>query len=71
MKAWRHSTYRRQKVVYLHRKSSSYRTFGDELFPFVLSQFPVHPVPDQIPKGENGKILIYYRNPLKMRAYKI
>lgn len=57
MRAGRHSTYRRQRAGYLHRKNSSYRTFEDELSPFVLSQFLVHPVPDQTPGGKGRKVL--------------
>lgn len=67
MRAGRHSTYRRQKAGYLHRKNSSYRTFGGELSPFVLSQFLVHPVPDQIPEGKGRKVMTAYGSPLRTR----
>ena len=56
MRAGRHSTYRMQTAGYLHRKNSSYRTFGGGLSPSELSRSPVHPVPDQTPGGEGGKV---------------
>ena len=68
MRAGRHSTYRMQTAGYLHRKNSSYRTFGGGLSPSELSQFPVHPVPDQIPGGEGGKVMTDYGSPLGMGA---
>lgn len=65
MRVGKHSTYRRQRAGYLHRKNSSYRTFGGELSPFVLSQFLVHLVPGQTPMGKGGKIMTGYGSRLK------
>ena len=68
MRAGRHSTYRMQTAGYLHRKNSSYRTFGGGLSPSELSRSPVHPVPDQTPGGEGGKVMTDYGSPLGMGA---
>lgn len=68
MRAGRHSTYRMQTAGYLHRKNSSYRTFGGGLSPSELSRSPVHPVPDQTPGGEGGKVMTDYGSPLAVGA---